>query len=267
MPWVFDDILHVLRSDSRSAETTGWTPWLLKPGRDFRSPQIDAADFHVGHLFGLDDGVAHVLAGEGASAISPLRTPRERAWPRPMMFNPLAALISPATTQILEVPISRPTMMEEESTCFLFGRVVGWRSAPPLESRGRHQWTGKLLDMDRSSVAIACPFLVLIVMSRQRRNCVSNGRGKRNLRLLAGRHFQTSGTERRSSQFRPCRPWRMIEFARQRQRGADLRRVTCCPLAVRRRTPTRWAALVGWRRRGPPARVQWFHDVTSSSKS
>src|SRR5208282_2038636 len=55
-----------------------------------------------------------------ASAISPLRTPRERAWPRPMMFRLLAAVISPATTQIFEVPISRPTMMEEESNMFPF---------------------------------------------------------------------------------------------------------------------------------------------------
>src|SRR5271154_3265343 len=63
-----------------------------------------------------------------ASAISPLRTPRERAWPRPMMFKALAALISPATTQILEVPISRPTMMEEESNMFSFW-ARGWEGA------------------------------------------------------------------------------------------------------------------------------------------
>src|SRR5215831_5805742 len=50
--------------------------------------------------------------------ISPLRTPRERAWPRPMMFSPPSAFCSPTTTQIFEVPISRPAMMLESSNIF-----------------------------------------------------------------------------------------------------------------------------------------------------
>ena len=81
--------------------------------------EINVADFHVGHLLGLDNGVAHVLLGLGASAISPLRTPRERAWPRPMMFSAPSAPSSPTTAQTFDVPISRPTMMEESSNMFL----------------------------------------------------------------------------------------------------------------------------------------------------
>src|SRR5882724_5917688 len=56
----------------------------------------------------------------GASAISPLRTPRERAWPRPTMFRAPSSLSSPTTAQTLEVPISRPTIMEEGSNMLLF---------------------------------------------------------------------------------------------------------------------------------------------------
>src|SRR5437588_12260996 len=56
-------------------------------------------------------------ASEG-SAISPLRTPRERAWPTPMMFRAPAGFISPTTAQTLEVPISRPTITEEGSDIF-----------------------------------------------------------------------------------------------------------------------------------------------------
>src|ERR1017187_8202261 len=50
--------------------------------------------------------------------ISPLRTPRERAWPRPMMFSAPSGFCSPTTTQILDVPISRPAMMLESSNIF-----------------------------------------------------------------------------------------------------------------------------------------------------
>src|ERR1017187_9025649 len=55
------------------------------------------------------------------STISPLRTPRERAWPRPMMFNPApagSAFRSPTTAQTLDVPISKPTIMDESSNIF-----------------------------------------------------------------------------------------------------------------------------------------------------
>src|SRR6266436_336686 len=56
-------------------------------------------------------------ATEG-SAISPLRTPRERAWPTPMMLSTPDVLASPTTAQIFEVPISSPTIMEEGSNIF-----------------------------------------------------------------------------------------------------------------------------------------------------
>src|SRR5713101_6162319 len=59
-----------------------------------------------------------------ASAISPLRTPRERAWPRPMILRAPAGLTSPTTAQILEVPISKPTIIEDGSNIFFL--VTGW---------------------------------------------------------------------------------------------------------------------------------------------
>src|ERR1035441_1801731 len=59
-------------------------------------------------------------SARAGSAISPLRTPRERAWPTPMMLRAWLALISPTTAQIFEVPISNPTMMEVESNIFPF---------------------------------------------------------------------------------------------------------------------------------------------------
>src|SRR2546427_2342479 len=79
----------------------------------------------------------------GASAISPLRTPRERAWPRPTMFRALSAPSSPTTAQTLEVPISKPTMMEEGSNMFFpgaqefghFGRNRGDRAGFQPTSR------------------------------------------------------------------------------------------------------------------------------------
>src|SRR5579871_5908826 len=57
----------------------------------------------------------------GGSATSPLRTPRERDWPRPMMLSVPAALTSPTAAQTFEVPISRPTMSEAGSNIFTLG--------------------------------------------------------------------------------------------------------------------------------------------------
>src|SRR5581483_9470015 len=54
----------------------------------------------------------------GASAISPLRTPRERDCPTPIRLSAPAALTSPTTAQILEVPISSPTIKEAGSNIF-----------------------------------------------------------------------------------------------------------------------------------------------------
>src|SRR6266516_3708937 len=56
-----------------------------------------------------------------ASTISPLRTPRERDWPTPMMLSVAASLTSPTTAQIFDVPISRPTMTDDWSNMFLSG--------------------------------------------------------------------------------------------------------------------------------------------------
>src|SRR5262245_23991535 len=60
------------------------------------------------------------------STISPLRTPRDRDWPTPMMPRAPEAFTSPTTAHTFDVPISRPTMTEDGSNIFLFG---GWR--PP----------------------------------------------------------------------------------------------------------------------------------------
>src|SRR5204863_9129422 len=52
------------------------------------------------------------------SAISPLRTARERAWPKPTILSAPSALSSPTIAQTLDVPTSRPTIMEEGSNIF-----------------------------------------------------------------------------------------------------------------------------------------------------
>src|SRR3954463_6384927 len=44
------------------------------------------------------------------STISPLRTPRDGAWPTPRILIVPSGRLSPTTTQIFEVPISSPTM-------------------------------------------------------------------------------------------------------------------------------------------------------------
>src|SRR5207248_11645538 len=44
------------------------------------------------------------------STISPLRTPRDGAWPTPRILSVPSGRLSPTTTQILEVSISRPTI-------------------------------------------------------------------------------------------------------------------------------------------------------------
>src|SRR5205085_11506547 len=44
------------------------------------------------------------------STISPLRTPREGAWPTPRIFSVPSGRVSPTTTQIFDVPISKPTI-------------------------------------------------------------------------------------------------------------------------------------------------------------
>src|SRR5437868_6765198 len=63
-----------------------------------------------------------------ASEISPLRTPRERDWPRPMMFGAPEGFTSPTTAQTLLVPISKPTMMDSGSNIF-------WGSARAVQRK------------------------------------------------------------------------------------------------------------------------------------
>jgi hypothetical protein len=79
----------------------------------------------------------------------------------------VAALISPTTTQIFEVPISNPTMMEEESNIFpfrfiRFDKLVEQRAAatPPATQR-----TGKWLEMEMSRVAMALPSSLAVVVN------------------------------------------------------------------------------------------------------
>src|ERR1700682_1620874 len=53
------------------------------------------------------------------STISPLRTPRDGAWPTPRIFTVPSGRLSPTTTQIFEVPISRPTIKSLLAIFFL----------------------------------------------------------------------------------------------------------------------------------------------------
>src|SRR5947207_2665772 len=61
------------------------------------------------------------------SAISPLRTPRDLAWPRPTILSEASVLSSPTTAQTFEVPISRPTIIEEGSNMLFLemNRTIG----------------------------------------------------------------------------------------------------------------------------------------------
>src|ERR1017187_3783487 len=101
---------------SRSAETTGCTPRLLKP----RTWPPLTPRYTLRISTSAICSASNIAARKSSSTcsglmISPLRTPRERACPRPMMFSAPSAFCSPTTTQIFDVPISRPAMMLESS--------------------------------------------------------------------------------------------------------------------------------------------------------
>src|ERR1017187_2330304 len=101
---------------SRSAETTGCTPRLLKP----RTWPPLTPRYTLRISTSAICSASNIAARKSSSTcsglmISPLRTPRERDCPRPVMFSAPSALCSPTTTQIFEVPISRPAMMLESS--------------------------------------------------------------------------------------------------------------------------------------------------------
>src|SRR3984893_15141170 len=73
------------------------------------------------------------------STISPLRTPRDGACPTPRILTVPSGRPSPTTTQIFEVPISRPTIKSLLAISFLFLVKGLKRHSPPdfARTRGR----------------------------------------------------------------------------------------------------------------------------------
>src|SRR6476619_4596252 len=71
------------------------------------------------------------------STISPLRTPREGACPTPRIFRVPSGFPSPTTTQIFEVPISRPTIKLLLAITFVFLIKALKRDRPPTRCRRR----------------------------------------------------------------------------------------------------------------------------------
>src|SRR6266436_1399681 len=71
------------------------------------------------------------------STISPLRTPRDGAWPTPRILIVPSGFPSPTTTQIFEVPISRPTikLLLAITVAFLV-KTLKW-DRPPHRQRRR----------------------------------------------------------------------------------------------------------------------------------
>src|SRR5204862_6114302 len=68
------------------------------------------------------------------STISPLRTPRDGAWPTPRILIVPSGRLSPTTTQIFDVPISRPTIKSLLAISFSFS-FLDWDCA--FDWRGR----------------------------------------------------------------------------------------------------------------------------------
>src|SRR5438552_17391537 len=54
------------------------------------------------------------------STISPLRKPRDGAWPTSIIFVVPSGRLSPTTTQILDVPLSNPTIKSLFPILYLF---------------------------------------------------------------------------------------------------------------------------------------------------
>src|SRR3954452_3827781 len=69
------------------------------------------------------------------STISPLRTPREGACPTPRILIVPSGFPSPTTTQIFEVPISRPTIKLLLAITFTFLLETLERDHPPTRNR------------------------------------------------------------------------------------------------------------------------------------
>src|SRR3954468_23595419 len=70
------------------------------------------------------------------STISPLRTPREGAWPTPRTLIVPSGRLSPTTTQIFEVPISRPTIKSLLAISLLLLSLINWHSPPHFGGAG-----------------------------------------------------------------------------------------------------------------------------------
>src|SRR6478672_12715039 len=99
-----------------------------------------------------------------ALTISPLRTPRERDWPRPIMLRPPWSPISPMTAQIFDVPMSNPTMTGDELNMFFpvpgilkkdwrsDGRRVGGR----LDPASRHVIPHRQIERRQQAVLAPC---------------------------------------------------------------------------------------------------------------
>ena len=63
---VFDGVLHVVLGDFPVGGDDGMNAMIAEAANVIAGDaEIDAADFDVGHLLGLDDGVADILLGQG----------------------------------------------------------------------------------------------------------------------------------------------------------------------------------------------------------
>ncbi len=70
---VLDHVLHVLLRDLAVGGNDGVDAVIVEAADMVAGhAQIDAADFHVGHLLRFDDGVAHILLGQRGVGDLPL---------------------------------------------------------------------------------------------------------------------------------------------------------------------------------------------------
>src|SRR4051812_19008599 len=119
---------------SRSADTIGCTPRLSKPRTcPPVTPRYTLRISTSAMCSASTIACRMSSSASDVSAISPLRTPRERAWPSPMMFKAPSAFSSPTTAHTFDVPTSNPTMIEEGSNMFLF-------SANRFRQLGGREW-------------------------------------------------------------------------------------------------------------------------------
>src|SRR5579862_5865129 len=79
----------------------------------------------------------------GLSTISPLRTARDLAWPTPMMLKAPFSPSSPTVAQILDVPMSKPTMMDDALNMLSFVRRSFYRLARNRWNRAGFQPAGR----------------------------------------------------------------------------------------------------------------------------